>query len=222
MGATRATNNTAEMQAMIGALYLVYSGIEGKIFSSSTKVMITVDSLYVKGLIDEKFVARENKAIAMLLYRLWKVVREKVRLTIRWVRGHSGDVGNTIADELADKGTRLEEKHRWWKRIQQMGNWDEFIFREKLKKLEKGKTLSEKARRIQWKGDLNFLRGDLPLLDTVTKAISGTHAACMWCKSNGTEKETAIANGKLRIRLCSGSWTRTSGTQLHAAFGTDC
>ena len=41
----------------------------------------------------------------MLLCHLWKVVKEKVRLTIRWVRGHSGDVENTIADGLADVGT---------------------------------------------------------------------------------------------------------------------
>ena len=68
-GATRATNNTVEMQAMIEALYWLNSGIEGKI--------ITVESLYVKGLIDEKFVARENKAIAMLLCHLWKLVWEK-------------------------------------------------------------------------------------------------------------------------------------------------
>ena len=121
VGATRATNNTAEMQAMFEAPSWLNSGIECKIFSSSTKVMITVDSLFVKGLIDEMFVARgENKAMAMLLCHLWKVVTEKVRLTIRWVRGHSGDVENTITDELADMGMRLEEMHRWWKRVQPM------------------------------------------------------------------------------------------------------
>ena len=49
--------------------------------------MITVESFYVKELIDEKFVARENKAIAILLCHLWKVVRNKVCLSIRWVRG---------------------------------------------------------------------------------------------------------------------------------------
>ena len=117
-----------------------HRGIEGKIFSSSTKLMTTVDSPYVKGLIDEMFVARgENKSMAMLLCHLWKVVTEKVRLTIRWVRGHSGDLENTIADELADMGMRLEEMHRWWKRFQPMRSWDEFTFREKLKKLERGK-----------------------------------------------------------------------------------
>ena len=64
----------------------------------------------------------------MLLCHMWKVVREKVRLIIRWVRGHSGDVVNTIAHELEDMGARVEEKHRWWERTQPMGNWDECIF----------------------------------------------------------------------------------------------
>ena len=71
----------------------------------------------------------------MLLCHLWKVVEGKVRLVIRWVRGHSGDVGNTIADELADMGTRPEEMNRWWKRIQPMGNWDELTFARSLTNL---------------------------------------------------------------------------------------
>ena len=50
---------------MIEALYWLNSGVGGeggevRVFSSSSKVMITVDSLYVKGLIDEKFVATEQ------------------------------------------------------------------------------------------------------------------------------------------------------------------
>ena len=102
--------------------------------------MITVDSLYVKELIVEKFVARENNSIAMLLSHLCKVVRNKVSLNIRWGRGHSGNAGTTIADELADLGTRLDENHRWWKRAQPMGDWDESTFQAKLKKLEKEKN----------------------------------------------------------------------------------
>ena len=44
VGATGATNNT-EMQAMIEAFYWLNSGIECKIYSSSNKVMITVNSI---------------------------------------------------------------------------------------------------------------------------------------------------------------------------------
>ena len=52
---------------------------------------------------------------------------------------------NTLADELADMRRRLEDMHRWWERIQPMEDWDDFTFREKLFKLENGKTLSEKS-----------------------------------------------------------------------------
>ena len=74
MGATRKTNNTAEMQALIEALCWLNSGIEDKSIPDYKEVMVTVGSLFVKGLIDQKFMARENKATAMLLCQLWKVV----------------------------------------------------------------------------------------------------------------------------------------------------
>ena len=147
---TRSTNSTAEMQAMIEALHWLNSCIEGKLYSPSTKVLITVDSLYVKGLIDEKFVARENKAIAMLLCLWWKVVEGKVTLVIRWVGGHAGDVENTIAYELAEMGTRPGETNRWWKRIQPMRNWDELTFRKKLDKLKKCTPLNGNALSAKW------------------------------------------------------------------------
>ena len=60
-----------------------------------------------------------------------------MKVVTRWVREHTGDVENTIADELVDMGTRPEEMNRWWKRIQPMGNRDEFTYRKKLDKLEK-------------------------------------------------------------------------------------
>ena len=56
VGAIRATNNTAEMQALIEALFWLNSCVEQKGLPSSSKVMITVDSLYVKGL----FVIRQQ------------------------------------------------------------------------------------------------------------------------------------------------------------------
>ena len=140
VGAIRATNNTAEMQALIEALFWLNSCVEQKALPISSKVMVTVDSLYVKGLIDEKFVARENRALAMLL--MWKVTKKKLQLHIRWVRGHTGDVGNSTADELADLGTRLEAQHRWWKRVQPIGEWEEEVFQAKLSSIQLRTSLS--------------------------------------------------------------------------------
>ena len=86
VGAIRATNNTAEMQALIEALFRLNTCAEHKGLPSSSKVVITVDSLYVMGLIDEKFVAKENRDMATLLCFLWKATQT------RWVRGDTCDV----------------------------------------------------------------------------------------------------------------------------------
>ena len=45
-------NNTAEMQALIEALFWLKSCVERQGLPISSKVMVTMDSLHVKGLID--------------------------------------------------------------------------------------------------------------------------------------------------------------------------
>ena len=52
-------------------------------------MLFTVDSRYVKGLIDER-------VLATLLGHMWKVTKQRLRLHIRWVRGHSGGVGRAL------------------------------------------------------------------------------------------------------------------------------
>ena len=76
------------------------------------KVMVTVDSLHVKGLIDQKCIARGNKTIALLLCHLWKMVKDKVSITIRWARGHSGDAvsaedKNSSVGKIDEDGKKL-------------------------------------------------------------------------------------------------------------------
>ena len=131
VGAIHATKNTAEMRALIEALFWLNIFVEQDNLPIFSNVMITVDSLYVKGLIDEKFVAGENRALATLLCHMWTVTKNKLQLHIRWVRGRTGDVGNSIADEVADVGTRLEAQHGQWKRVQPMGEWEEDVFKSK-------------------------------------------------------------------------------------------
>ena len=106
IGATRVTYNTAEMEGVVEALFWLRTCVERETVHANSDVLITVDSLYVKGLIDEKFIVRENRVLATLLSHMWKVTKKRIRLHIRWMRGHSGDVGNSIADRLADAGTR--------------------------------------------------------------------------------------------------------------------
>ena len=119
-------------------------------------VLFTVDSRYVKELIDEKFTARENRVLATLLGHMWKVTKQRLRLHIRWVRGHSGDVGNGIADRLADEGTRRELEHRWWRRCPLSGGWDQEGFIEKVVSIHSETTVCGDALETRWSGPTDF------------------------------------------------------------------
>ena len=56
VGATRATHNTAEMQGLLEALLWVISWVEQEVLQIQSSVMITVDSLHVRGLVEGTFV----------------------------------------------------------------------------------------------------------------------------------------------------------------------
>ena len=98
VGATRVTNNTAEMQGVIEALFWLNTCVEQGALHATNDMPTTVDSLHVTGLIEEKLVARENRVLATLLRHMWKVTKKRMRLHVRWIRGHTGDVANIIAD----------------------------------------------------------------------------------------------------------------------------
>ena len=55
-----------------------------------------------------------------------------------------------MADALADAGTRLEAQHRWWKRVQLMGEWEENVLKAKMMSLQREKAPFEQALSIQW------------------------------------------------------------------------
>ena len=74
---------TAEMQGVIEALFWLHSCVERDTLHADDDVLFTVDSRNVKGLIDEKFTARENRVLATLLGHMWKVTKQRLRLHIR-------------------------------------------------------------------------------------------------------------------------------------------
>ena len=54
---------TAEMQGVIETLFWLNTCVERGTLHADNDVLITVDSLFVKGLVDEKFIARDNRVL---------------------------------------------------------------------------------------------------------------------------------------------------------------
>ena len=55
-------------------------------------------------------------------------MRHSKNLCVRWVKGHSGNWGNDLADKKAGRGSDPAERVNWWKRSFQLGSWDERNF----------------------------------------------------------------------------------------------
>ena len=62
IGATIVTNNTARCQEFIEALFWLNTCVEQGALHATNDVLVTVDSLHVKGLIEEKFMARKKES----------------------------------------------------------------------------------------------------------------------------------------------------------------
>ena len=133
-----ATNNTAEMQALIEALFRLNSCVAQDDLPSFSNVMMTVDSLHVKELMNDKFLERENRALATLLCHMCKVTKKTLHLHIRRVRGHPGDVGNSIADELADLGAVSIDGGS---EFSPMGDWEEDSFQHRCRAYKEKNTV---------------------------------------------------------------------------------
>ena len=72
-------------------------------------------------------------------------------------------------------------------------------------KIGKSAPLNSNALSVQWEGDLNFPRGDLLLLDTVTKAIA--HSATRW---GSASNKTICFDPGLSSEVC-----RTNAERCH-------
>ncbi len=84
------TNNRMEMTAVIKGLEVV---------DPSARVLISSDSTYVINTMTKGWKRKVN-------HDLWNQLDRLVRdrdISWRWVRGHSGDRGNELADALATK-----------------------------------------------------------------------------------------------------------------------
>ena len=93
VGATRAANNTGEMQGVFEAPLWLKTCVE-----QDSAVMIAEDSLHVKGLVGDKFVARGKQGARYTAAT--HVASDGCNSTF------AGCVENTIADRLAECGTQ--------------------------------------------------------------------------------------------------------------------
>lgn len=108
-GEAETTNNRMELTAAIRALAAL---------NEPCQVQLFTDSTYVKNGITEwlpNWVRRGWRTAARKPVKnqdLWQELNEQAlrhRVDWRWVKGHAGDPGNELADELANRG--LEEKN---------------------------------------------------------------------------------------------------------------
>ena len=93
-----ATNNTAELNAAIEGLVIAQQYIADNNISNPEVILVS-DSQLVLGYANGKY---KCKAIHLAqLYIKLKNLYESLNADVRWIRGHSGDEFNEMADKLA-------------------------------------------------------------------------------------------------------------------------
>ena len=100
LGATKRTNNTGEVSAMIEALIWVLAHLS----QESRSIHFVVDSSYVLNIVTARCIAKHNILLTTIMKFLWDKVQRVHRVTIAWVKSHTGVYGNERADELANLG----------------------------------------------------------------------------------------------------------------------
>ena len=105
-GEKNTTNNRMEMTAVIEAL---------KALKSSCHVQLYTDSQYVNRGVNEwlqnwkKAGWKTASKAPVKNVDLWQILDEQLNgheIVWYWVKGHSGDPGNELADELANRGAQ--------------------------------------------------------------------------------------------------------------------
>lgn len=113
----RTTNNKMELLAVILALEVVR---ETK--HNPARVTIVTDSKYFEASINkgwlDKWIRKDWKTAAgkpVANKGLWQRIlklKGPFALNVKWVKGHDGDLGNTLADTLASTTSRLTSSMR--------------------------------------------------------------------------------------------------------------
>ena len=101
------TNNRMELMAAIKCLSAVVSGSEITVHSDSAYV-VNGASKWLEGWKTKHWLTATGKQ-PVLNSDLWKRLDRQIKrvgdgVRWQWVKGHSGDIGNTVADSLANLG----------------------------------------------------------------------------------------------------------------------
>lgn len=106
------TNNIAELMGMLRCLFLVNQiGLQHTIIHADSKYVLNLiagrDTYKGNGYKTSAGKDLANKELCMQLVEMYDEVSEKYDVELRWVKGHSGEYGNDMADANATKGCYL-------------------------------------------------------------------------------------------------------------------
>lgn len=104
----RTTNQRMEVTAVLEALRTLEGRLD--VVSDSTYVVNCFRDGWWKGWLKRGWMNSQRKPVANrdLWEPLVELYRERANVTFRWVKGHSGDTMNDIADELAVAAARTQ------------------------------------------------------------------------------------------------------------------
>lgn len=140
--AVNTTNNIMELKAMLEALKMINSNnVPVKVVYSDSAYVVNGTNEWLPNWVERNWVNSKKQPVKNKEY--WQMINEELpdfaTFTIEKVKGHSGNFGNDLADDLANQGADLAEEN--FKRIQEKPN---ILGNRKLNKLSK--VLKEKEK----------------------------------------------------------------------------